>query len=188
MDLGRISRGWVSMDYIQTVDNTTDSVPEAPPQQSQEQEILPEEKPENSENQSEFTEITGRIKADALRIRSGSGTENPIVGFYYENDIVTVVEKKLVGSVYWGKTKHGWINMDYVVIDSDREETPQPEGGQIMTVIGDCLRVRKGTGTDYKIAALLYYGDKITVFETVDVNGVLWGSVENGWICMDYVA
>jgi uncharacterized protein YgiM (DUF1202 family) len=57
-----------------------------------------------------------------------------------------------------------------------------------MTVIGDCLRVRKGTGTDYKIAALLYYGDKITVFETVDVNGVLWGRVKNGWICMDYVA
>ena len=188
MDWGRISRGWVSMDYIQTVDNTTDAVPEPSPEQAPEQEISPEIKPENSESQTEFTEITGKIKADALRIRSGAGTENPIVGFYYENDMVTIVEKKSIGSVYWGKTNKGWINMDYVVIDSHREETPQSENGQIMTVIGDCLRVRKGTGTDYKISALLYYGDKITVFETLDVNGVLWGRVQNGWICMDYVA
>ena len=77
--------------------------------------------------------------------------------------------------------------MDYVVPDTTQEVTTQPVEGTTMTVIGDCLRVRKGTGTDYKIAALLYYGDQITVFETVDVNGVLWGKVRNGWICMDYV-
>ena len=30
-------------------------------------------------------------------------------------------------------------------------------------------------------------GDKVTVLETKDVNGVLWGRVHNGWICMEYV-
>jgi uncharacterized protein YgiM (DUF1202 family) len=174
------------MDYIIT-DVSYDEIIEEPTIEETDEEI-PESAPDAPFADSESTEITGIIRADALRIRAGAGTTNPIVGFYYENDIVTITEKSLIGSVYWGKTNKGWINMDYVVIDSDQEETPQPEDGQIMTVIGDCLRVRKGTGTDYKIAALLYYGDKITVFETVDVNGVLWGRVKNGWICMDYVA
>ena len=183
MDWGRISRGWVSMDYIVTSDADVE-IPTVPETEEKEPE---ETAPEVTEDIKETTEITGRIKADALRIRAGAGTANPIVGFYYENDRVTVYEKKLVGAVYWGKTSKGWINMDYVVTDSAQEAAPKPAEGTLMTVIGDCLRVRKGTGTNYKIAALLYYGDKITVFETTDVDGVLWGKVNNGWICMDYV-
>ena len=35
---------------------------------------------------------------------------------------------------------------------------------------------------------LLYYGDKVTVLETVTVDGVDWGRIEQGWICMDYVS
>ena len=187
MKWGRISRGWVSMDYIVLPEDSAEPTPDPEPEEKQETEVIPEQKPTEPESQPESTEITGRIKADALRIRAGAGTANPIVGFYYENERVTVVEKKLVGAVYWGKTNKGWINMDYVVTDTTQETTSQPEEGTIMTVIGDCLRVRKGTGTDYKIAALLYYGDHITVLETVDVDGVLWGRVKNGWICMDYV-
>ena len=183
MDWGRISRGWVSMNYIE-ISGSDVQDPVIPETEEKE----PEEKaPEFSEDIPETTEITGRIKADALRIRAGAGTANPIVGFYYENDWVTVYEKKMVGAVYWGKTSKGWINMDYVVTESATEPAPKPAEGTLMTVIGDCLRVRKGTGTNYKIAALLYYGDKITVFETTDVDGVLWGKVNNGWICMDYV-
>ena len=77
--------------------------------------------------------------------------------------------------------------MDYVVTNPVQEEIPQPVEGRIMTVIADCLRVRKGTGTNYKISALLYYGDTVTVLETVTVDGILWGKVSQGWICMDYV-
>lgn len=186
MNWGRISRGWVSMDYIIT-DTAYEEIIQLPTTEETAEDI-PESALDAPISNSESTKITGIIRADALRIRSGAGTANPIIGFYYENDIVTITEKTLIDSVYWGKTSKGWINMDYVVIDDYQQEPPQPEEGEIMTVIGDCLRVRKGTGTNYKIAALLYRGDKITVFETVDVNGVLWGKVKNGWICMDYVA
>ena len=32
-----------------------------------------------------------------------------------------------------------------------------------------------------------HYGDTVTVLETVSVDGTLWGRVDKGWICMEYV-
>ncbi len=209
MTWGRISRGWVSMDYITTENqNTQETVnpnppmetepettpetePTAPPETrpSQEPETQPDQNTTGSDFTSESVSIRGRITADALRVRSGAGTDNRIVGFYYQDQIVTVSERVMISGVYWGRTDKGWINLDYLASDSSappEENTPPATTGN-MTVIADCLRVRKGTGTEYRIAELLYLGDTVHVFETTTVDGILWGRVENGWICMDYV-
>ena len=175
---GRISRGWVSMNYIQT--DSPDSLPNTDGPSGPET-TKPTQTPD-------AVTITGRITADALRIRSGPDTANSIVGFYYRNDVITILEKRLVNSLFWGKTDKGWIRLDYVTTEPAREESSQPTDIGKKTVIADCLRVRKEIGTDSRIAALLYYGDTITVSETVTVDGVLWGKVENGWISMEYVA
>ena len=204
---GRISKGWVSMDYILTDTiheeiTAPEQAPQQPPVQQPEQvpETQPEEVPEQQPEQAPEQETTepagtagsvalkGTIKADALRIRSGAGTEYRIVGFYYQGNTVVITEKTLVDSVYWGKTDKGWINMDYFVMDSACEAPAQPAEGTRMTVTGDCLRVRKGTGTNYRISQLLYYGDAIVVYETVTVDGTVWGRVDKGWVCMDYVS
>lgn len=198
---GRIDRGWVSMDYIATdldnsdsdtnQDSETESTPETEPEQEPDDTQPPEtEAPQETAppaEKPESTAIFGTITADALRIRSGPGTEHSIVGFHYQNDKVVISEKVLVNSTYWGKTRTGWINMDYVSTGSGNEEAPSSQEGKEMTVIADCLRVRKEIGTDSRIAALLYYGDKVTVLETTTVDGVSWGKVKSGWICMDYV-
>lgn len=175
---GRISRGWVSMNYIQT--DPPDSLPNTDGPSGPET-TKPTQAPD-------AVTITGRITADALRIRSGPDTANSIVGFYYRNDVITILEKRLVNSLFWGKTDKGWIRLDYVTTEPAREESSQPTDIGKKTVIADCLRVRKEIGTDSRIAALLYYGDTVTVSETVTVDGVLWGKVENGWISMEYVA
>lgn len=182
---GRISNGWVCMDYIITDEPYTDSTVE--PDVEHKQEEVPEEKNDNTFTGSESTEIKGIITADALRIRSGAGTDNRIIGFYYRNDSVFVFEKMLVDSVYWGRTDKGWINLDYIAANSSEEPPSAPETSGTMRVIADCLRVRKAIGTDQRIAQLLYYGDTVVVFETKTVDGTLWGRVDKGWICMDYV-
>ena len=190
---GRIKDGWVCMDYIITdstsADGNNESITEQEPENS------PAQNPENDTNQSETdtankaesVSITGKITADALRIRSAAGTANPIVGFYYQNDRVAISRKVLVDSVYWGKTEKGWISMDYVLADSSEESVSPPVENEIVTIIADCLRIRKEAGTEHKIVAFLYYGDTATILETKDVDGTLWGRVFNGWICMDYV-
>ena len=166
---GRISRGWISMNYIVTDTPENNEVPPTEP------------------DRIEAASVEGKVIADALRIRSGPGTSNPIVGFYYENDRILVFEIQQTDSARWGKTEKGWVNMDYVLTDSLNREPPAGLDLGEKTVIADCLRVRKQIGTASKIAALLYYGDSVTVLETKTVDGVLWGRVDKGWICMDYV-
>lgn len=182
---GKIDRGWVSMDYVVTETPSSDNSPEPNPDDIQENENRMESS--ITADRIEVTAIEGVITADALRIRSGPGTDYRILGFYYQDDPVTVLQTKTVDSALWGKTKLGWINMDYVSTDSARDISSDSAAEMTMTVIADCLRVRKKTRADSKIAALLYYGDKVTVLETVTVDGTVWGRINQGWICMDYV-
>lgn len=173
---GRITRGWISMDYVEINSASKEPDTDLP------QETTPEQTPA-----SPTLKTVGRVTADALRIRPAAGAVNSILGFYYQNDMVMISEKVLVGSVYWGKTDKGWISLDYVSMKSPMEESTQTDMTGEKTVIADCLRVRMATGTDSRIAELLYYGAKVTVLETKSVNGTIWGRVHNGWICMDYV-
>lgn len=175
---GRTENGWVCMDYI-AVDEAY--INQTKPGQGTVQ------RPSQSVSPNSPTVLSGKVTADALRIRSGAGDTYPIVDFYYENDLIFITEQVQIDSVSWGKTDKGWINMNYVVTESFRENPPQSSLLGTKTVIADCLRVRKGIGTEYKIAQLLYYGDKVTVLETTIVDGTVWGKVANGWICMDYV-
>ena len=77
--------------------------------------------------------------------------------------------------------------MDYVSTETSSNDSVQSTEYGMMTVIADCLRIRVDTGTDKRIAGFLYYGDTVEVFGTKTVDGIVWGRVEDGWICMDYV-
>jgi len=173
---GHISSGWVCMDYIRK-NSQSNSSPEP--------DASAPNPPADNDLQTDTPLLKGTITADALRIRSGAGANTPIVGFYYHGDLVTITDKISVNSVFWGKTDKGWISMEFV--SAATEEDPSNAGTGTMTVIADCLRVRKEIGTDSRIAELLYYGDTVTVLETKAVDGMVWGRVSNGWICMDYV-
>ena len=205
---GQISRGWVSMDYIETDRPATDSTVDTETDNATEDNTVDTETDNSTEDNTVDTEtddsqknetsqdkdtsvlpaaVDGIIIADALRVRSGPGTEYSIVSFYYQNESVTVFERVSVDSADWGKTSRGWINLDYFVPHSSDKDSPSSADIGKKTVIGDCLRVRRETSTDSRIAALLYYGDQVTVLETKTVDGTVWGRINQGWICMDYV-
>jgi len=46
------------------------------------------------------------------------------------------------------------------------------------------LSVRAGAGTGYDRVDKLYPNEKVQIHETVDVNGTLWGRIDNGWVCI----
>ena len=87
---GRISSGWISMDYVvlDGADTTTDTTPS--------------------------TTQTKTITADCLRVRSGAGLSNTIVGYLYYGTKVEILETKTVDGMTWGRISTGWISMDYV--------------------------------------------------------------------------
>lgn len=49
------------------------------------------------------------------------------------------------------------------------------------------LKVRSGPGTAYGEIRRLEPGAAVTIIEQQYVNGSYWGSIGDGWICMDYV-
>ena len=87
---GKISSGWISMDYV-IVDSSTGSSGGTAPQP-----------------------VTKTITADCLHVRSGPGTSNSIVGYLYYGTKVQVLETTTASNgTQWGKISSGWICMDY---------------------------------------------------------------------------
>lgn len=155
---GRISKGWISLDYV---------------------------KLDSGSNSGGSTTVidTGTVTStNSLRIRSGAGTSYAVVGTLSKGTRVEIYETKTVGSTKWGRIDKGWICLDYVKLDSaGSNESP------VHTVTASSLRIRSGAGTSYSIVGFLSNGTKVTVLETKTVGGTVWGRIDKGWICMDYV-
>ena len=57
---------------------------------------------------------TKTVIADCLRARQTPSTSATIVGYYYQNAKVQILETQVVDGTTWGKTDKGWVSMDYV--------------------------------------------------------------------------
>lgn len=66
-------------------------------------------------------------------------------------------------------------------------ETTAPPEPVNATVTVDELNVRSGVGVYHDIVATLVRGDTVQILEQVDLNGVMWGRISEGWICLTYV-
>ncbi len=82
---GKIDKGWISLDYVK-MDAAA----------------------------SEPQKVTKTVTADCLRIRSGAGTSNKIVGYLYTGAKVEILETTTVNGTVWGRISKGWISMEYV--------------------------------------------------------------------------
>lgn len=163
---GKIANGWISMAYVK-VDQTSSGTTTTP----------------TTPTTPTVTTITGTVTGSDLRVRSGPGTSYAVKTYLAKGTKVTITEKKTVGSTTWGKIASGWISLDYVKLDS-QSSTPAK---QTKTVTADCLLIRSGAGTGYKIVGYLYYGAKVEITETTTAGGLTWGKTAKGWICLKYV-
>lgn len=178
-----------------------DETPEEPPK-DEEPDETPEEPPK--EEKPENTTVTGTVKvSSSLTIRKGPGTSYGVAGSYKNGARVTITEQKDVGSTTWGKTNKGWISLNYVVLDQDKENddsTAAPDNGNDKedtednskritgTVdVSDVLRIRSGPGTSYSVAGYYRDGDKVTIIEQKVVGSTTWGKTDKGWISLAYV-
>ncbi len=169
---GKISSGWISMDYV----------------------VLDKQNTPNDGGSSTQPSpvLTGTVNVqEFLRVRSGPGTSYSLTGYLKPKDRVEISERKTVNGMTWGKISSGWISMDYITLDSQGNSgstEPTAPVVQTKTVIADCLRVRSNAGTGNTIVAYLYYGAKVEILETkTAADGMVWGRISSGWISMDYV-
>jgi len=164
---GKISDGWISMDYV-VLDDQGSS--------------------ENTGSTGNAGKWTGKIvNCNELRIRSDAGTNYAIVGYLKAGTAVSITEQKTNGSMVWGKISNGWISLDYVQLDSDNSGTQSSEKVTGKVNVQDFLRIRSGPGTSYAVAGYLKPNDKVEITERKSAGGMVWGKISKGWISMDYI-
>ena len=73
------------------------------------------------------------------------------------------------------------IEPGYVPTDPPPTEPPKE-----MTVTTNYVNVRTGPEVGLDVVRQCMKGAKITVYEVKDVDGVPWGRLEDGWICLKY--
>lgn len=200
---GRTDKGWISLDYVKLDEAEQEQTPpvQTPPEQSKPEQTLPEQtQPEQKPAETNSQTGTVSLTSGCLRIRSGAGTNNAIVGNLYNGAKVTITERKTVNGSQWGKMDKGWICLDYVKFDAASDSnTGSTQGGNAnsgstsaQTVTGtvkvdDFLRIRSGAGTNYTVVGYYYKNNKVTITEQKSVAGTKWGRTDKGWICLDYV-
>ena len=165
---GRTDKGWILMDYVNTGSTTGTST-----------DNKDDDKPTtNTGNGSTTVQFKGIVTASELNIRSNPSTDGERVGSLKAGARVEIYEK----SGNWGRTKDGWISLDYVYQDGT---TGKKTAKGIVT--GDELNVRSGPGIGYASVGSLNYGDRVTILEQFTYNGTTWGCTKDGWIAMTYV-
>ena len=202
---GRCTLGWICMrSYVQLEEVTETIVPSEPseepmvpsePPEPSEEPVVPSEPSEPSEEPTipsepsepaTVTKIYGTIiKTDSLNVRRTPDGDK--VAVLYMGDCVEILEQKLVDGRLWGRCDMGWICMrSYVQLET--VEIPVTESEPVeMTVTASALRVRVGTGTDYEIVDMVYEGEKVLIYEIVEVDNQRWARVVNGWVSMAYL-
>ncbi len=138
---------------------------------------------------------TGKVSSTTnLNVRSGAGTNYSRVGSLTPGTAVTILEKKTVGGVEWGRIgTNRWICLTYVTLDGSSDSSSDGNSGTTTTgktgtVTGNGVNVRKAAGVNNARVTYLNKGAKVTVYEQTTVGGVSWGRIgTDQWICMTYV-
>ncbi len=181
---GRITEGWVMMNYIRLDGEPQPTEPET----------------NNTGNTSTGTTSTGTtgnatITASELNIRKSGSADSEKVGTYKKGDKVKILEVK--GN--WGKTDKGWISMKYVKMDASSGTTPDigsndsttnseiVSNGKTATLgygvvdLG-ALNVRTGPGTKYDKIGTVTEGKRFAYYEKKGN----WVRIKDGWVSTSY--
>ncbi len=147
---GRTDKGWVSLDYVRMDESTPTTT---------------------------YKTGKGTVTASSLYIRKKADKNSDIVGAYFKDDKVEILEV----SGKWGRTDKGWISLDYVKMDETAAKIVDPiKKG---TVTASSLYIRKEPTTSSEAVGAYSKGDKVEILEMKDG----WGRTDKGWIYLDYV-
>ncbi len=183
MEWARVRQGWVSMEYIQLYDVPDE--PEEPGEGGAGEggdggEATPPEAPE------ETVLYTGTVTGtDTLRVRSAPGTANPQVGTLFRGQKVSILEERVVNDANWGRISSGWIALMYIQKDPSAEDLENAATGVVISNMN--LNIRSAPGAHNALMGSLATGTVITIYEQTMLNGIAWGRIDQGWVCMTYV-
>ena len=169
MTWGQTDKGWVSMNYIQLVNN-------------------------NNNNSNNGTVLaTGTVRANTnLNVRNGAGVGYTRVGSLTGGTAVNIYERVTVNGAEWGRIgTNQWVCMAYIVLNNsnnnnNNNNTATTGTGTVISSTG--LNIRVGAGANYTRVGSLTPGSQVTIYEVVTNGNQQWGRIgTNQWVCMTYV-
>ena len=129
------------------------------------------------------------VTASSVILRSGAGTGYSQTGTAMNGAQLVIVETANVGGIQWGRCVDGWLELANTSTGGTLPSTPSSSTTTNGTVVCSTgVNVRAGAGTTYPIVGSAYNGQRVTVYETVNVNGSFWGRIgDSRWISLTYV-
>ena len=148
------------------------------------------------------TTTMGTVTATKLNIRSSADSAAGVVGSYFKDDRIELLEIKNG----WGRTAKGWVNMTYIKTDGDTttdntndKDTEKDDDKTTTTnkdVVSDgkttaigygvvnlqSLNVRTGPSTDYEKVGTVSLGQRYAYYQ----KSGNWVRIEKGWISVSY--
>jgi hypothetical protein len=73
-------------------------------------------------------------------------------------------------------------------VPTDPPPPPPTEPPQEWTVTSKAVNVRTGPNEGYDAIRSAKRGEVLLVYEVRDIEGRLWGRIEEGWLCLDYAS
>ena len=146
----------------------------------------------NNNNNNNNTATTGTgtvISSTGLNVRIGAGANYQRVSSLTPGSQVTIYEVVQNGSQLWGRIGvNQWVCMTYIRMNGTTTGTTTtiPSTGYQGRVTTN-MNVRAAAGTNNAIVGRLTAGTTVVVYELTSVNGVSWGRIANGWVCMNYI-
>lgn len=68
---------------------------------------------------------------------------------------------------------------------------PEPPSSSVMGYVIESsggLKIRSGPGTSYQEVGRLAPNEQVTIYEQIYGESYMWGKIDRGWVCMDYIA
>lgn len=151
--------------------------------------------------------VAVKVMNNDVNLRKGPGTNYTTIGRADKGDSLTITRVAEGGAYTWGYYGEGWIALKYTNYDSAAGgETEPPEAppaetpeqipddfdeidGYVLGVVNvnSSLSIRSGAGTGYSRVGSLKNGDEVVILDAKEVGTSIWGQIEQGWICLDYV-
>ena len=131
------------------------------------------------------------ISSTNLNVRNGAGSNYTRVGSLTPGTQVTIYEAVTNGTQVWGRIgTNQWVCMTYIRLSSSSSSSGStiviPSTGYQGKVTTN-MNIRAAAGTNNAIVGRLTAGTIVTVYELTTVNGVYWGRISSGWVCMNYI-
>ena len=142
------------------------------------------------------------VNCDRLNVRAEPNVYGKFFCKLPRGTNVNIYDKTTTNGVGWALLDEGWASMQYIQenASANPEENKKPSvsgeaGSDDNTValakgqvIGNVLlAVRGEPGPHSKFIDFLHSGARFSIFQTKMYNGVQWGRMEKGWVCMSYV-